>query len=298
MGTPSQLRATAKAFMAEVWLPLLVLSLLTLVTYGLCRWHSYQPGFHRRWSAATKPPTLTDDEKKTIIEDRSKRYADNAGSLALTVKLMLSFVAVGLIAVTRKDKEMKVPWVDTKVPVSWLYASVPIGLIYLWLTFGYLLNDIINSRAALWLLQPPFDPHATTPFTLRSLLDDGNFIDGYFLTSIPDLQAIREQMQWVNRFALFGYVLVLTMTHAVALSLVYLGSTRDAVTLRWFLPFVAVGLILAGTHYQFWMGGPNPNLVQMMMACLIVPCWLSFTFLGWNNRRHGPSPQVATGAGS
>jgi hypothetical protein len=100
------------------------------------------------------------------------------------------------------------------------------------------------------------------------------------------MQAIREHMRWINDSAFAGYVAALTMGQAAALGMVHLGLTRvrRRVGASEIFVFLAIGAILAGSHYQYWTGGPEPNVGQLWMAYLIVPCWIAFTFIGWKAR--------------
>jgi len=100
--------------------------------------------------AADKRVAL-DQRLSKVYEKRLEQYKGNLAGQNANLWYQVVCIAIALIIVLKVDSnKFTIPGIGTEVPISWVYWAVPIYLAYLWMSFGFRLHELIDSRMALY----------------------------------------------------------------------------------------------------------------------------------------------------
>jgi hypothetical protein len=226
-----------------------------------------------------------------LFDYELKEYQASLATLQTNLYLQAAFIIFGLLVLfgapssQEKNEQVKeqagdeafeLPVLRVRLYRSWLYFIVPAILLFLWLRFGYLLDSLIKTRLYCWELFLRSTPTASKEY-IRSggaLLEDSFFMDGWFALFRPNETLIDQTLVNFNQVifpSVFG--VLLAANHALILGLAYTGYARRpkkrerhaALLLLWFM-----FLILVLSHVLFYLGGPNPNWLQILVAGIAV----------------------------
>lgn len=255
--------------------------LAVALPYPKSDWHEkYEEHFQNL--SPTSNTTLSVEKR---FEYRLSRYSDDLASFYgnIYIQAILSLVSFGLL--TRRSETQTVPIVDIELSTHWFYILIPATLLFFWLQFGYLLDQLIENRSALWLMTTTFtDTQKGTlsdkVWNFQNLLFDAGLIDGWFALFHYRYSGIRESLTFANYFfppLIFG--LLVGCSHAAVLSVLAVGARRFATTniskILYTVLIVFASGILISSHIQFAYGGNNPNWLVFFAAAFTV----AFTFL-------------------
>lgn len=232
----------------------------------------------------TTPPAEADLKLETVFKERLEHYNEFQGKLNgnLFYQVITTVAAVLLIWLRKKD--FKVPFLDEVVPVQLVYYALPAVFLYLWLSFGYLFNDIVATRISLWRMAEVLEGNLEAfrkpdsmasweqliyTYSLRPLLHDGAYMDGWFMTFVRQCSFNPHQTLEVmgivwGLLVLFG--VFMGITNGCMLGVIWHGSRRFATreTLGWHRTyFWVLGLLLLASHAAFYWSG-NRNWLQIV----------------------------------
>ena len=215
---------------------------------------------------------------KDVFSLRVTDYRAGIQELRNNIVLQALFFVVGLGALAARGERFALPMVGYEVPVRWSYYILAIAGLYLWLDFGFLVDDLIESRVEVWKLLCTIG-NPKTDLVLRNaarLFEDGGFLDGWFV-------AFREEhvinnSYWGGRigigFFAVVYGVLLGACHAGVFTLLAVGyrehfprdgrcSWAKGASLA--LPWCAAAVLVA-SHIQFRYGGINEGWFQLCVA--------------------------------
>lgn len=252
-----------------------IVVLVWLAMVGVVVEKYYEDPHHAKATLAGPGPAGFAPEK--VFADKVAMFRRDVGSLHNNMVAQCVFVVFGFFALTGRSKDFELPVLRLKLPVSWVHYLVPFCLFFLWLQFGFLLDEIINTRSdgvkILASLGPMSDDWRKL---VCGQLNDSAFSDAWFLLFRRDETSISgvDTKTVAGLFSLvFG--LLLGLTHAMIPGMLLYANAcytsqisrlsrglRICVAL---VPWLSLVLLLL-SHRQFYAGGDNPNWFQAVIA--------------------------------
>jgi lysophospholipase L1-like esterase len=232
---------------------------------------------------------------KDIFDERLKQYRINIDQLYSNLQLQALFTFLCLLLVLSRSSSLQV--FGNNVPLRWLHMFIPAVMLYLWLSFGFLLDDLIKDRINGAQMIEQLSPGNAT--LAKRLLRDSRFVDGWIVTFVDPPKPRGTTGPYygaysgINHNAEAGTALFLlsllgtwvAAAHAATLAIVAVGARRYLRTSRinsvapyYLLPLIPFAFF-AVSHYQFAYGGPNRNSAQVFIAVVAVALYLALLWL-------------------
>jgi hypothetical protein len=232
---------------------------------------------------------------KDIFDERLKQYRSNIDQFYSNLQLQALFTFLCLLLVLSRSNSLQV--FGNNVPLRWLHMFIPAVMLYLWLSFGFLLDDLIKDRINGAQMIEQLTPSNAT--LAKRMLRDSRFIDGWIVTFVdPPRPPGRVGPYYgaysgINHNAEAGTAVFLlsllgtwvAAAHAATLATVSVGARRYLRTARlnpiapyYLLPLIPFAFFVV-SHYQFAYGGPNRNYVQPLIAAVAVVLYLAMLWL-------------------
>ena len=174
---------------------------------------------------------------------------------------------------------------------------IPAVMLYLWLSFGFLLDDLIKDRVNGAQMIEQLSP--TNATLAKRLLRDSRSVDGWIVTFVDPPRPRGTTGPYygvysgINHNAEAGTALFLlsllgtwvAAAHAATLATVAVGARRyvrtskmNSVAPYYLMPLIPFAFF-AISHYQFAYGGPNRNSAQVFIAVVAVVLYLALIWL-------------------
>jgi hypothetical protein len=276
-----RMKSRVLALMAYAWFSMIVVA-------GVASFLDNTPSPRER--TATEPKSIfanlekgTEAEVvKAIFESKVDLLSASTASLRQNMILQVVFVIFGFLALTGHAKVFELPVINMKLPLSWVRYLIPAILGFLWLQFGFLLDDIINTRSDAFVLlgfSPDLRASELSQVSLAAMvanrLNESGFVDAWFLLFRSDhlIDASRRSLIGPIFAGTFGCLL--GITHAMIVAMVARANISYApqiATLRWLSriaiaasPFALLGALFL-SNFLFYRGGDNPNWFQAVIA--------------------------------
>jgi hypothetical protein len=232
---------------------------------------------------------------RTSFDKRLEQYKSNLAELRSNLFYQLLFMVVSVVVVISRIESFSIPVINQNVRADLVYLCLPICTLFLWARFGYLLNELIDQRVALWriaeVLEPSIEAEKTRnpelwrkllyTYSIRPQLHDGSYLNGWFIIfretfcfNVPkdfiELTVVKVLM------VCFG--LYLGVGHGCALGVIWRGSARFSngsrakKILYGSYLWGATGLLVL-THYAFHHSG-NRNWLHywILLSGFLVTC--------------------------
>lgn len=249
---------------------------------------------------------------ETVFKERLEHYNDFQGKLNANLFYQLVTTVAAILLVWMRKKDFKVPFLDEVVPVHLVYYALPLVFLYLWLSFGYLFNDIVATRISLWRMAEVLEANldavrATDPeswkryiytFSLRPLLHDGAYLDGWFMTFVRQCSFNPHQsleVMGIVRGLLVLFGIFMGITNGCMLGVVWHGSRRFATkeNLGWHRAyFWILGLLLLASHAAFYWSG-NRNWLQVIeIGAAFATLWFVGMYLDAEPKSESREPNL------
>lgn len=251
-----------------------------------------------KWTSqdgANGKPT-SNERLNSAFEKRIEQYKKNLESQNSNLWYQVMCIAIALIIVLTKSDDFKVPGIDARVKIRWVFWGLPLCLLYLWMSFGFRLHELIDTRIALYKIAEAQHPkpsnekdnnawHAVTrTFGNYPAANDGGIMDGWFISfrydySLePDEQPYKYLYQTAAGFSMFLVGAFLGVSNGTIPGLLLNGKRRFARTKPKVRVLIDVAFwlaiaVLVFTHLTFWYGGQHINWLQPEIAffgCLTV----------------------------
>lgn len=236
------------------------------------------------WMGSTTDPELAPGSivsLKEAFDYQLKDYKSKLDRLDANIKLQALFVVFTVLLVLRRSDSLNL--FGNQLPLQWLHLFVPAVMIYLWLSFGFLLDDLIYSR--LWAVRALEEFSRATSHHGKLLFQDSGFVDGWFLTfvdtkglKIGDYSGIDQNSRASTAtLLLIIFGTLLSATHACIVSMALIGYRRYVRRLfrrfllsYYLLPLIPIAILIV-SHLQFAYGGSNRNFMQLYIASMTIP---------------------------
>jgi hypothetical protein len=223
----------------------------------------------------------------TLLDYQYKDYKANLAKLDANISLQALLIAITVLLIVRRSDSLTL--FGNSVPLSWLHFFVPVLLIYLWLSFGFILHELIWGRIRGIELIKALNNIPLVEYQ-KGIFHDAGFIDGWFLkfvdTSSSNYSGINKIFSPVTGvFLLFVLGTFISTAHASTLAIVSFGCrrylhTRSHRWLYWYylLPLVPLFFLLS-SHVLFAYGGDNRNWIHLYVAVVTIPLLLLLRWL-------------------
>ncbi|MBI3855528.1 MAG: hypothetical protein HY293_07530 [Planctomycetes bacterium] len=218
---------------------------------------------------------------ETVFKERLDHYKDFLGKLNLNLFYHLITIVAAILLMTLRKEDFKVPLLDEVVPVQMVYYALPVCFMYLWISFGYLFNDLVATRISLWRMAEVLEPNIEAArktaswkpfiytFSLRPLLHDGAYMDGWFMTCVRQCSFNPHEslaVMGVIRVLLVIFGVFMGISNGCMLGVIWHGSRRFGTSGNLKLHrsyFWLCGILLFLTHAAFYWSG-NRNWLQVV----------------------------------
>lgn len=232
--------------------------------------------------------TAEDMRLQRVFDATLKDYKANLERFEANLQLHALFIVITLLLIVRRADSLAL--LGNQVPLQWLHLFVPVVFAYLWLSFGFLLDALIEGRLHGIEIYQLMHPQAGNDG--RILFQDAGFIDGWFVKYVGSGSIggnVEEQENFLASTAAFLVVVLGTLVstaHACFLAMPAIGCRRYLrrlmptawLPLHHLLPLVPLALLFV-SHYQFAYGGQNQNWIQLYIAALTGPLTLLLLWL-------------------
>ena len=278
--------------------------------------HAVPRAESRAESASSGPTAVQFTEeavpRSELLRLRLEHYKERLEDFSHNLQVQVVFLVIGGLLLLRYADPIDLHYIA--LPLRWLHIVVPVGLVYLWLKYGFILDDLIETRLrALVLISGT--PHEG--FGGKSLFWDSGLIDGWFLLFVdpysPGLKPDDPGLSGIlpNSSTLASIIIIIAMgaqialSHAMAMAISQVGirryfhpSHRRRRIWALILPNLPV-CVFVMTHVMFAYGGDNRNWLQFVVIGLtLVFCWMAIGFSlkvdrrgEWRRKqRAGPKP--------
>lgn len=222
---------------------------------------------------------------KDVLEYRLADYRVNLDRFEANLGLQAVLVVVTVLLLVRRTETLKLFGND--VPLRWLHVFVPMMLTYYWLRFGFLLDELIESRIrGVGIARELFSEELA-----KSLFVDASFVDGWIMAFVDggDVNYSGVDPSFTLGTAFFLVTIlgsIAAANHASVLALVSAATRRyiDTRSAHWYrfyysLPLIPLALIIA-SHFQFAYGGHNRNWLQVYVALVTAALMVLLHWLG------------------
>jgi len=262
---------------------LVTLSMLTMMGACLLIEPEINPAKYEDWDARTPAPDegrsgiAQEQDLPRVVTTRMEAYRAKLSDLALNFKLQCVFTVFALIVLNRRGRTvsspMKIPILDVDVPALWLHVCTLVGLLWLWLQFGFTLNLAIDDRVVLFkVISAGEKVGANSIYSLRGVLGDGGFVDGWFHTFRTEHFELPELSRGFIAAVLALYGVFFGLGHACVYGLVLALSKRFMEGSCWFWVTVLMSsLVIAGSHVMFYWYG-NRNWIHHVVGVATIGC--------------------------
>jgi hypothetical protein len=247
------------------------------------------------WDATLKAEAHSEEMSasgfKEGFDSRLKSFKEKLDHLTLNLKIQALLILFSFLLVLGSESSLNVPMLGTPIPVRWLHVVLPLTLTYFWLQFGFLLNDLVYTKASLWKLLEAARHHyfitAADRQYLLPLLRDNGLIDLWCISFRPTYDAT--DPKYSSRTAglwLLGLVFggLSGMGHGSALGVLCNSWRRFASSnLSRCLHLALAGMLVAvfyASHYWFYSYGLHPNWMQFIVGFVAVVTTASLPPLG------------------
>jgi hypothetical protein len=171
-------------------------------------------------------------------------YQSSCKSVVKNTYQWVLLVGLTVLVLVRPSEKLSLLGVDVPAPAA--HAVIVLSLVYLWLAFGATLKFVIVERMTLWkladLVEGPVSKDRKVPLaSIRPLLHGNVFLDGWFLTFLPEYalpwnkSSAHRQVNLPMKFVLWGAAAgAIGLAHACAFVLLWdagvLWGTTELVT--------------------------------------------------------------------
>lgn len=283
--------------------PVICIGVLAIVVLIVAALDPPRPAWNGRRLLDLRVEGRPDFSMRDLIVSNLEHYRMTLERFDTNIRLQAAMMVLSLLLIIRRTDSLS--FLGNTIPLSWLHLLAPAILGYLWLSFGFTLDDLIETRVTgvhlidradgAWL--GPLAPDSFAGLA-KSLYRDSGFIDGWFIQYIDgpgrDFSGIAHN--FTSTTGIFLMVVLgslVSASHASMLSVCIVGARRYLSRLvhRW--TYVYYGLllvplaILVPSHWVFAFGGENRNWIQIYIG-LATPVftgmmvWLSLVFDGKN----------------
>jgi len=232
---------------------------------------------------------------KELFERRLKSYHENLDRFDANLKLQALFVLITVLLIVRRTDSLNV--FGNQVPLSWLHLFVPFIIIFLWLGFGFLLDNLIESRIrGVELLKALSPQNSELVEQQKTFFQDAGFIDGMTLAFVDYTDTtyfpgpvgpiisrnnfsgleVGDFLYTTSSFLVLILGTLLSASHACLLALFPIGCRRylQRSSRRWLsgyylFPLLPLAVLLV-SHWQYTYGGGNRNWLQPYVAVMTV----------------------------
>jgi hypothetical protein len=239
----------------------------------------------------------------SAFDKRYDQYKTDLDALNYNLWCQLLFVATAVIVTYQKSETFRIPVIEKDVHLHWVCLAIPICLAYLWVHFGFLLNQVIDARIALWkitdaLVSPPNDAfhgdewrRAIKTFSALPATYDGGFLDGWFITFKTEY-TIFNKPHWVSKVLMVLFGMFFGISNGLCLGLILHAVRRFSKSefrMRVYgAYFWGITLLLAVCHWTFWHEGNYPNFQQPIIVgtvCVIVSLFATMPTKSYSRQR-------------
>ena len=241
-------------------------------------------------AGSTDPLTLKD-----LFDERLKQYRSNIDQFYSNLQFQALFTFLCLLLVLSRSSSLQV--FGNTVPLRWLHLLIPAVMLYLWLSFGFLLDDLIKDRISGAEMIDQLAPDNAE--LAKGLLRDSRFVDGWILTFVDPPRPPTASGAYYGIYsgidhnaqagtALFLLCLLgtwMAAAHAATLATVAVGARRylrtsklNLVTPYYLLPLIPFAFFTI-SHYQFAYSGHNRNNLQPIIAIVAVVFYMALIWL-------------------
>jgi hypothetical protein len=267
--------------------PVLVVAACSVVAVILAFWRSGGKPAHATDGLdpiPTRPSYLA-----PLLDYQLKNYKENLAKLDSNLRLQAFFIALTvLLIVAHKTKSLSL--FNNDIPLSWLHIFVPILLIYLWLTFGFILQQVISDRIlGVQLIEALARP---TMNLEKRMFRDAGFIDCWFMKFVDNGGGAHDYSGLSSTHGSFYPVTLLVMVVGTLLSAVqasiltimpifWLRYVQGRFASLWWLSPILPLFFLLSSNIYFAYAGKNRNWFQLYMALATIPLMAFLLWLYW-----------------
>lgn len=213
-----------------------------------------------------------------VFANKLDDYKVNLGVFRKNLELQALFVVAVLLLLLRRSDKLNV--FGNGVPLQWLHMLIPVVLLYLWVSFGFALDNLIESRISLAQMIRQLNPGNLD--LAGSVMHDAHFIDGWFLKFVDSPGGGIGDWSYIDRVTgtASGFFLVLFLgtwiaaSHAATLAITITGIRRympgavGSRRLLYYFGAMGVTTLFLLSHHQFAYGGNNRNWIQFYIAAM------------------------------
>jgi hypothetical protein len=237
-------------------------------------------------------PPKNPNELIPIFDGKYQYYDEKLHSFYANIQLTIAFCILGCVLLFR-EQDVGIPGFPIlRIPCYVTYLVVPAALMYFWLTFGFQLHHLIDTRISLFsLIESQYalshfkevaSPDGTSnhfqylySLTRANDLRDTGFLDAWFLTFLPKYFATAPMSTMdmiVPKASMIAVGCLFGISHGLALGMPFNWVTRYPMhnkKPKWIaiLLLVINLFFILSSHLTFYFTGRNYN-------------WLTFFILG------------------
>jgi len=149
-------------------------------------------------SKPAAPPAKNDnDSLRDLFHRRLEQYRARCDELSNNIYYWVLLVGLTVLVLAQQKTE---PYeiFGIPIPVSATHMLIVVSMLYLWIDFGSTLKFLIYERMALWKLVDAIEGPVSADrsvgiASLRPLLHGKSFLDGWFVTFLPEFS-----LRWVS----------------------------------------------------------------------------------------------------
>jgi hypothetical protein len=250
-----------------------------------------------------------------VFQTRLDQYKKTLSSLNSNLFYQFLGIAAALIILLSGRDRFPVPLLQHEVPSSWLHRALPAYLLAIWTQFGFLLNEVINSRLALWRLGEALEPFIELQkqnllvvnsganevwrqylyaFSMRPIVNDGGFMDGWFIEFHGQFVENQQLGVLFAQFILVFFAVFWGIGHGCMLGTIWQSARRfpsPGFPQGFYIVYFWIVVFFLGlSHYTFFVTAAHQNWTHPIVFASTLLTTLLLVHLSPN-----PSHAEATG---